>query len=616
MAGLIPQDFIDDLLGRADLGEVIGNRVQLKKAGREYKACCPFHNEKTPSFTVSPDKGFYHCFGCGAHGTALGFLMEHDKLSFVEAIEELASIVGVDVPRENTDAPVSSNQPVYDLLTESAAWFQKQLKPAQNAVDYLKSRGLDGTTAQTFMLGFAPDGWDNLIKNVANDAVKRETALTAGLVIRKEDRVYDRFRDRIIFPIRDIRGRVIGFGGRTMKKDDGAKYLNSPETPVFHKGRELYGLYEARQAVRRFDSIIVVEGYMDVISLSQHGVKNAVATLGTATTPDHLKRLFRLTPDIVFCFDGDRAGRDAAWKALNVSLPELRDGHQIRFLFLPDGEDPDTIVQTEGTVGFNRRLEDALPLSDYMLQELSGQTDMSSVDGRARLAELAKPLLQRMPDGVYRDLLQQKVAEAVGLSSDRLSQHIGEAPSAPGAERQYTRTVTGRTKQAGGGTPVRKAIRIIMHRCADLESIEIPEVLKSTEQAGIPLLIELLEIVGQQPGISSGALIQRFHDRPEREPLEKLQGQPIPPMKNPTEEVQDILNSIVGSDKHARLEELTAKAEFGFTAEETAEYQELLRWKSGRNAAPAEEGAGQQPAVGEAPTNVSGEKEDETIYPF
>jgi len=580
MAGLIPQDFIDDLLGRADLGEVIGNRIQIKKAGREFKACCPFHNEKTPSFTISPDKGFYHCFGCSAHGTALTFLMDYDKLSFVDAVEELASMMGVDVPREGTDAPVQSNAPVFDILNDAAIWFQGKLKDAAPAVEYLKGRGLDGSTAQKFMIGFAPDGWDNLIKALANEPAQRENALTAGLVIRKEERVYDRFRNRIIFPIRDIRGRVIAFGGRTMDKNDGAKYLNSPETPVFHKGRELYGLYEARQVVRKFEQILVVEGYMDVVSLAQHGVPNVVATLGTATTPDHLKRLFRLTPDIAFCFDGDRAGRQAAWKALQVSLPEMRDGRQVHFLFLPDGEDPDSIAQAEGSDGFNKRLQQALPLSAYLLQELEEQTDMTTMDGRARLAELAKPLLQKIPAGVYRDLLQQKVAQQVGLNTERLGQHIDDGSDYEPYRPQQRQTQPNHPGKPQGNTPVRHAVRIILQYAERLDDFVIPEDLPAVQQAGIPLIVELLEIIKSQNTVNSGMLIERFRDRPEREHLEKLQGQALPDLSEPANELQDTLLKIINTGNHQRLEELTAKAAEGLSESEKEEFRALSRWKA------------------------------------
>ncbi len=578
MAGRIPQDFIDDLLNRADLSEVIGNRIALKKAGREYKGCCPFHNEKTPSFTVSPDKGFYHCFGCGAHGSAIGFLMEHDKLEFIEAIEELASLVGVDVPREagSNDQPTHSNAPLYELLGNVASFYQERLKQSPEAIEYLKARGLDGETAQRFLVGFAPAGWDNLLKHLGEQSTSRENLLTTGMLIRKEDRVYDRFRERVQFPIRDSRGRIIGFGGRTMDGSE-PKYLNSPETPLFHKGRELYGLYEARQALRNIERLLVVEGYMDVISLSQHGVHNAVATLGTATTPDHLKRIFRITQEVVFCFDGDRAGRQAAWRALQVSLPEMKEGRQIRFLFLPDGEDPDSIVRQEGGAGLEQRLDQSLALSDYMLRELREQTDMESMDGRARLAELAKPLLRELPDGVYRDLLNQQLAREVGLNSERLSQHIGE--SAEHDMPSHGRPLM-RPSSTGRVTPVRHAVRVILHYAQSITNIEIPDELPNIDQPGVPLLMELLDAVRSQKNVNSGALIQRFHDRPERNALEKLQGLPIPALENASQELNDTLLRIVSTAHEERLEDLTRKVEEGLDADELAELRELHQWKA------------------------------------
>jgi len=588
MAGLIPQDFIEDLVNRADLSEVIGNRITLKKAGREYKGCCPFHNEKTPSFTVSPDKGFYHCFGCGAHGNAIGFLVEHDKMEFVEAIEELASLVGVDVPRETGDNNTPqgpSNTPLYELLGRVAQFYQKQLKDAPQAVEYLKSRGLDGTTAQRFMIGFAPPGWDNLAQQLGDDSTNREHLLTTGMLIRKEERVYDRFRERVQFPIRDSRGRVIGFGGRTLDGSE-PKYLNSPETPIFHKGRELYGLYEAKQALRNIDSLLVVEGYMDVISLSQHGVHNAVATLGTATTPEHLKRLFRISQEVIFCFDGDRAGRQAAWRALQVSLPEMRAGRQIRFLFLPDGEDPDTIVKTEGSIGIQRRLEDSLPLSDYMLRELGEQTDMSSMDGRARLAELAKPLLRQLPDGVYRDLLSQKIAAKVGIDSQRLNKHLGEGTKTLAGS--YSRK-TSKPASTGKVTPVRHAVRVILNYCQDLKEIRVPEGLADVDQPGVPLLLELLTALQSPTLLNAGALIQKFYDRPERAALEKLQGLPIPALQNPTQELNDTLERIIHSMNDQRLRLLTLKAEAGLDADEMSELRELHRWKADAGRASAQD---------------------------
>ena len=389
MSGRIPQDFIDDLIERADIAEVIGSRIQLKKHGREFKAPCPFHSEKTPSFTVSPQKGFYHCFGCGAHGTALGFLMEFDRLEFPEAVEELAHMLGLEVPRQEQVEKRTPVSPVYEALTEAARLYRQALKTHPAAVEYLKSRGLTGETVRAFGIGYAPPGWDYLLRHLADNEDKHRHFLSAGLIAERDSGgYYDRLRDRVVFPIRDSRGRTVGFGGRTMGNDE-PKYLNSPETPVFHKGRELYGLYEARQRERKLRRILVVEGYMDVVSLAGHGIFDVVGTLGTATTPEHLRRLLRATEEVTFCFDGDRAGRDAAWRALLTSLPEMREGRQVRFLFLPDGEDPDSIVRTEGAERLIKRMDNTLPLSDYLFRELKAQTDTDSMDGRARLAELA-----------------------------------------------------------------------------------------------------------------------------------------------------------------------------------------------------------------------------------
>jgi DNA primase len=399
MAGLIPQDFIDDLVARADIIEIVGRRIQLKKAGREFKACCPFHDEKTPSFTVSPAKGFYHCFGCGAHGTAVGFLMEFDHMSFVEAIESLAGSMGVEVPRDESDRPARRYDELFDLMSKVERFWQQGLRENQAAVDYLKDRGIDGTTAKRFGIGYAADGWSNVLDKYGTTPEAIERLLAAGLIIRKDNGGnYDRFRDRITFPIRDIRGRCIGFGGRAMG-DGEPKYLNSPETVLFHKGRELYGLYEARQALRQIDRFVVVEGYMDVIALARHGIDFSVATLGTATTSDHLNRLFRLTENIDFCFDGDRAGKQAAWRALETALPDIREGRQVHFVFLPEGHDPDSFVNEHGSQVFIDALNNGVALSDYLISELALQVDESTVDGRARLAELAKPLIAKIPPG-------------------------------------------------------------------------------------------------------------------------------------------------------------------------------------------------------------------------
>ncbi|WCD81021.1 DNA primase [Pseudomonas sp. TUM22785] len=446
MAGLIPQGFIDDLLNRTDIVEVVSSRIQLKKAGKNYSARCPFHNEKTPSFSVSPDKQFYYCFGCGAGGNALGFIMDHDNLDFPEAVEELAKRAGMDVPREesgrNNRPRQATDSPLYALLTAASDYYRQALKshPTRKAaVDYLKGRGLSGEIARDFGLGFAPPGWDNLFKHLASDALQQKAMIDAGLLIENADsgKRYDRFRDRVMFPIRDSRGRVIAFGGRVLG-DDKPKYLNSPETPVFHKGQELYGLYEARKNNRNLDEVMVVEGYMDVIALAQQGLRNAVATLGTATSEEHIKRLFRLVPSILFCFDGDQAGRKAAWRALEATLPSLEDGRRARFLFLPEGEDPDSLVRAEGTDAFRARItQHAQPLADYFFQQLRDEADPSSLEGKAHLVTLAAPLIDKVPGANLRTLMRQRLSEITGLNGEAIGQLSHDAPSHSGEASHY-----------------------------------------------------------------------------------------------------------------------------------------------------------------------------------
>jgi DNA primase len=428
MAGLIPNDFIDDLLERTDIVEIIGHRVPLKKKGKDHWGCCPFHNEKSPSFSINPVKQFYYCFGCGASGTALKFLQEYERLSFPEAVEELARAAGVDVPREEQNPAQQARQrkrrTLYDLMGSSAEYFEHQLynhPDASIAQQYVMGRGLSEEVMKRYQMGYAPAGWQNLIQHFAGTEQSGEQLLATGMMVRNEKgREYDRFRQRLMFPIRDIRGRTIAFGGRVLSADDKPKYLNSPETPIFHKGNELYGLYEARQALRNFDNIIIVEGYMDVVALAQFGVKNAVATLGTATSQAHIQRLFKLTPEIIFCFDGDEAGRRAALRALENALPEVQDGQQAKFLFLPEGEDPDTLVRNEGFEGFQRRVKQSQSLADFLFQHLQTQTDMATLEGKARLASLARGWIEPVPEGILRQLLMQQLSNLVGLSVEQI----------------------------------------------------------------------------------------------------------------------------------------------------------------------------------------------------
>ncbi len=417
MAGRIPQSFINDLLDRVDIVEVIDARVKLKKAGKNYQARCPFHNEKTPSFSVSPDKQFYHCFGCQESGTALTFLLEHDRMDFVEAVETLAAMVGLEVPREQGQRDNTRQVSLYDLLKQAALRYQRSLRTSEAAIAYLKDRGLTGLVAKDFGIGYAPDAWDTLLTEFRGRSAE---LLEAGLVIKNEKgRTYDRFRDRIMFPIRDTRGRVIGFGGRVLAGESGPKYLNSPETPVFHKGRELYGLYEARRAVRKLSRFVVVEGYMDVVALAQHGVPYAVATLGTATSDAHFTKLFRYASEVICCFDGDAAGRQAAWRALESALPTLEDGRQLKFMFLPDGEDPDTIVRSQGRAAFEARLDEAITATEYLFNQLLSGLDLKTMEGRARLSNLAQPHIARLPEGVLKSLMTQRLQTLTGLQTAR-----------------------------------------------------------------------------------------------------------------------------------------------------------------------------------------------------
>ncbi|WP_447529549.1 DNA primase [Vreelandella sp. TE19] len=442
MAGQIPQRFIDDLLDRVDVVEVVGERVQLKKAGRNYSGLCPFHQEKTPSFTVSADKQFYHCFGCGANGNALRFLMEYDKLPFPEAVEQLAARQGLEVPREGGDDPrerkrEQKRKEGVNLLELAGSFYRERLKmqEGQEAKAYLKKRDLSDEVISTYGIGFAPDGWEALKQHLSAKGVSEEVQVEYGLLIHREDtgRTYDRFRDRVMFPIRDLRGRTLGFGGRIMG-DGQPKYLNSPETPVFHKGRELYGLYEARRAVNKLEQLIMVEGYMDVVALAQYGIHNAVATLGTATTEDHLHRLFRLVNRVVFCFDGDRAGRQAASRALETALPQMIDGREARFLFLPEGEDPDSLVRREGEKAFQDRVTCAMPLSEFLFEQAGQGRDLNTVEGRERFASQVLQAIGKVPEGMLQSLLFEALAKRSGLAKEQLQAMLEKRAPAPPAE--------------------------------------------------------------------------------------------------------------------------------------------------------------------------------------
>lgn len=433
MAGRIPQNFIDDLISRLDIVDVVSARTHLKKAGKNYSACCPFHNEKTPSFTVSPDKQFYYCFGCGATGSAVKFVMEFDGLEFPDAVEKLAGDLNIEVPREGLDQQNREPQhrELYALTQKAADFFELQLRTSSDkdkAINYLKDRGLSGKAAKFFAIGYAPPGWDNLQNALAagekNDSTNNKTIkqlISCGMTIEKEDgRTYDRFRDRVMFPIRNVKGQVIAFGGRVLG-DEKPKYLNSPETPIFHKGQELYGLYEARRIRQKLTRMIIVEGYMDVVALAEYGIHYAVATLGTATSEHHIRRLFKVVPEIIFCFDGDKAGRTAATRAMETVLPALQDGLQARFLFLPDGEDPDTIVRKEGKEAFEKRLDKSKHLPEFLFDNVKEQVDFDTLDGKARFGQIAAPLISRLPIGMLKELMQQQLAQETGIKQEILA---------------------------------------------------------------------------------------------------------------------------------------------------------------------------------------------------
>lgn len=512
MAGKIPPEFIDNLLSRVDVVDVVNQRVPLRRAGSEYKACCPFHDEKTPSFTVSPSKQFYHCFGCGAHGTALGFLMEYDRLSFPEAVEELATSVGLELPTEIAFQQGRDNRPLYELMDQAADYFSQQLRQhpeASKATAYLQRRGLSAEIAQTYRIGFAPPGWNNLLQQLGSDSQRIKQLETAGLISTKHGKQYDRFRDRIMFPIHDSRGRVVGFGGRVMG-DDTPKYLNSPETPIFYKGKELYGLYEARKVLKDTTALLVVEGYMDVVALAQFDIQNVVATLGTATTADHLEKLFRSAPEVIFCFDGDRAGKDAAWKALDTALPLLRDGRQARFLFLPDGEDPDSQVRKKGKDSFLEQMAQALPLSEFLFNKLGEQVDMTTLDGRARLVSLASPYIKKLPKGVFQDMMNQQLT---GLS--------GARTPAPQAGRGR-RNSTFRGSRPMLMKPVHRAIALLLQYPELAAEDDLPQDWKQLCTAGTNILKQLLEILKRNPTYSTAVLVERWEDDSIRHHLGKL----------------------------------------------------------------------------------------------
>jgi DNA primase len=590
MSGRIPKAFIDDLVGRADIVEIINARVPLKKAGREYRACCPFHNEKTPSFWVSPQKQFFHCFGCGESGTVLTFLIKYDRLPFVEAVEDLAARLGIEVPREQLGSNVAQatiSEDLYTLMGKAATFYAEELTHNERAHNYVTGRGLSAETIQSFGIGYAPDAWSEVLKRFGNSDSSRAKLMEIGLIIAREkgDGHYDRFRDRLMFPIRDARGRVIAFGGRVLDQGE-PKYLNSPETPLFHKGRELYGLYEVRQNRAPLTRLMIVEGYMDVVRLHQSGIGYAIATLGTATTPEHLKRAFRLVREIIFCFDGDRAGRAAAWRALQNSLPEAQAGRELKFLFLPDGEDPDSLVGKEGKAAFEARYASALPLSEYLVAHLSETIDISHADGKARFVAEARPLLERVPPGAYRELLLERVAQAIGVTAERFMSIIGPMDSPPGQgapspeATPRRRPQTGRS--AGRGSMVRQTIQNLLHFPAVATRVTATDraALENITEPGIDFLCELLDSLIANPANSTAQVLERWRDHPFAPRLSQLatEASIVPDEDAATGEVMESLQRLAQATTASAIDALIAKeTQSGLSAEERGQLLRLLQ---------------------------------------
>jgi DNA primase len=530
MAGRIPRDFIDDMIARSDIVEVIDSRVRLKKAGRNYQACCPFHNEKSPSFTVSQDKQFYHCFGCGAHGNVISFLMEYERLEFPEAVEELANYHSIEVPREQGNVPKTTpqqkqqKQDDYELMENAARFFAQQLKvhPEKNkAIDYLKSRGLSGDIVKAFGIGFAPPEWDTVLRAFGQDPQLQQQLLDLKLITENDNRKrFDFFRDRIMFPIRDKRGRVIGFGGRVLV-DGGPKYLNSPETRIFHKGHELYGFYQAKQAHRNLSRVMIVEGYMDVVALAQFGIDYAVASLGTATTAEHIQMLFRTTTEIVCCYDGDRAGREAAWRALENALPYLKDGVEMKFLFLPDGEDPDTLVRKIGKDEFESRLlKDAVPLSRFFFDNLLQRHHVGSAEGKAALKTEAMPLIEQIVGDNQRAMLTNELSIFLGEQNrHKLQSDLAKANQ----HGSMAKLDFGKLNKSEI-SPVRTMLRLLLDnpglasQCQDAD----PRLLQHTTIAGIPLLSEVFDFCIRRPQANTAQLLEQFRGHQQSNHLARL----------------------------------------------------------------------------------------------
>lgn len=580
MKGTIPRSFIDDLIARTDIVEVINSRVKLKKAGRDYQACCPFHHEKTPSFSVSQSKQFYHCFGCGVHGNVITFLMDYEKLEFPEAIEELAAMHGLEVPRENMiqrdgkpQANFKTKRNLYELMEAVAKFYQQNLSHQIEPQSYLQQRGLSEEIIERFEIGFAPNAFDAALRTFGQSQEDIQKLLDTGVLTKNDSgRIYDKFRNRVMFPIRDKRGRVIAFGGRVLPNDEqGAKYMNSPETVIYHKGSELYGLYQALKVNETPDYLFVVEGYMDVVALAQFGVDNAVASLGTATTGEQIQQMFRCTEQIVCCYDGDRAGRDAAWRALENALPYLQDGRQLKFIFLPDGEDPDTFVRSQGKEGFEQYVaQNAKPLSDFLFDSLLADVDLSSKEGKSKLAALAVPLINRIPGEMLRVYLRNILGQKLGILDPTQIEAL--LPTKKAAEKPLHQAV--KMKR----TPMRLLIALLIQNPYLVKFVPDVSALASLKDPGFTLLTDIVATCQQNAGISMGGLLEHYREDPQYKIVEALANwDHLELPENIERTFIDTLDFLYAKLVELRKEELIAKDRtVGLTDDEKKEYALLM----------------------------------------
>ncbi|MCC8613711.1 DNA primase [Xanthomonas euvesicatoria] len=540
----IPDAFIDDLLARTDLVEIVSAHLPLKRVGREFQACCPFHEESTPSFTVSPVKQFFHCFGCSAHGNAIGFLMQHLRIEFMDAVEELASKAGMQVPRARGHGQQPSKlDSLYAANGAAAAHFRLQLQERDEARRYLDERGLTASVCGNFDVGYAPQSWECLKNALLLEGYALDVQEAAGLLSKSDSgRFYDKFRGRLMFPIHNRRGRVVGFGGRAAGKGVGAKYLNSPESAVFHKGRELYGLWQVRQEHAQPSTLLVVEGYVDVLSLHQAGVTNAVATLGTSVTDQQADLLFRTADDVVFCFDGDSAGHDAARRAMQAVLPHMKNGRQAAFVFLPEGQDPDSLLRIEGRVAFEACLADACPLSDFVFALARSGLNLDLIEGRARMVERASPLLDLIPPGAFADLMWQHLAAVTGLKVRGYDQSKLTAIASTGVQprRSLART----------------AITLLLQQPTLAATIEGSLLFSALRQPGMQLLGDLVRMLQQYPDLTTEQLLHAFEARPEAVALRKLA---VLRLDADPQQLREEFSTVVGKlDKQARARRIEA----------------------------------------------------------